>query len=219
MTEPLFVTLLETITPMNCGMTEGGFELLPGRLVQVPPQAGVAVPSSKPLNAFGGGPPLIGLCCDHCEPQKFTAAATDKFARLPTTNMPPEGNWNGAHASPTPSWFESAWSGLKVVGQLSRQSGTPSPSPSVSGTPQPHAPGAVLLGSSGQESLQSAAPSLSPSVSGMPQPHVPGAVLFGSFGQASLQSGVPSWAVSVAGMPRPDTPGVAWFGSLGEGER
>src|ERR1051325_5273034 len=48
-------------------------------------------------------------------------------------------------------------------GQLSCQSGTPSPSESVSVTPQPHTPGAVLFGSFGQPSVQSITPS--PSVS------------------------------------------------------
>src|SRR5512135_2215966 len=36
----------------------------------------------------------------------------------------------GSHASPSPSWSESSWSGLGTVGQLSTASHTPSPSPS-----------------------------------------------------------------------------------------
>ena len=59
--DPLFTTELETITAINCGIVGGGFELLPGPLVQVLPHVGIAVPFSKPLNAFGPDPPLIGL--------------------------------------------------------------------------------------------------------------------------------------------------------------
>src|SRR5438876_714267 len=65
------------------------------------------------------------------------------------------------------------------------QLGVPSPSVSVSGLPQPHTPGAILLGSFGQTSMQLAVPSWSVSVSGLPQPHWPGAILLGSFGPPS----------------------------------
>lgn len=68
--EPLFVIELETIMPMNGGTVAGGLELFPGLLVQVPPQVGVVIPSSNPLNALGAAPPVMGLFCDHCEPQK-----------------------------------------------------------------------------------------------------------------------------------------------------
>ena len=57
---------------MYCGMVAGGFELLPGLLVHVPPHVGAVVPSSKPLKALGPTPPVIGLFFHHCEPQKFT---------------------------------------------------------------------------------------------------------------------------------------------------
>jgi hypothetical protein len=70
MVEPFFCTELETSTAMYCGIVEGGFELFPGLLVHVPPQVDCDVSSSKPLNEFGAEPPLIGLFCDHCEPQK-----------------------------------------------------------------------------------------------------------------------------------------------------
>ena len=70
MTEPFVCIELETITPMYCGIVAGGFELLPGLVVQVLPHVGKSFPFSKPLNAFGADPPLIGLFCDHCEPQK-----------------------------------------------------------------------------------------------------------------------------------------------------
>ena len=59
----------------------------------------------------------------------------------------------------------------------------PSLSPSVSATPQPQMPAAILLGSPAQPSLQSAVASPSASASAMPQPQLPGAVLPGSAGQ------------------------------------
>jgi hypothetical protein len=78
MTEPFFCTELDTMTAIYCGSVAGGLELLPGLLVHVLPQAGsAAVLSSKPLNEFGAEPPLIGLFCDHCEPQKVTVAPPD----------------------------------------------------------------------------------------------------------------------------------------------
>src|SRR2546421_9118471 len=98
---------LETITPMYCGTVAGGFELLPGLLVHVPPHVGVVVPSSNPLKAFGAAPLVIGLFCDHCAPQKVTVAPPVRLARLPTTNSPPAGNWNAVQASPIPSWLVS----------------------------------------------------------------------------------------------------------------
>lgn len=86
MVEPDFVIALETMTAMFVGMVAGGFELLPGRLIQVLPHAGNAVPSSNPLNPFGAEPPLIGLFCDHCEPQKFTLELLDILTKFPITN-------------------------------------------------------------------------------------------------------------------------------------
>jgi hypothetical protein len=52
-----------------------------------------------------------------------------------------------------------------ITGQPSLQFGVTSPSESVSGIPQPHAPGAILLGSFGHRVRQSTVPS--PSVSGL----------------------------------------------------
>eukprot|EP00035_Acanthoeca_spectabilis_P013913 m.262484 g.262484 ORF g.262484 m.262484 type:complete len:335 (-) comp16004_c0_seq12:4410-5414(-) len=92
-------------------------------------------------------------------------------------------------------------------GQASLQSGVPSPSESVSATPQPHAPGAVLLGSLAHASLQSAVPSPSESVSALPQPHWPAAVLDASAGQPSTQSAVPSPSESVSATSQPHSPG------------
>ena len=82
---------------------------------------------------------------------------------------------------PSPSL--SCWSGKPV--QMSWQSGTPSPSESVSGTPQPHTPGSTFSESSSQRSWQSGVPSPSESVSGTPQPQAPGSTLSGSSSQRS----------------------------------
>jgi hypothetical protein len=81
-------------------------------------------------------------------------------------------------------------------GQPSEQSGTPSPSLSVSGCPQPQLPGDVLFGSFGHASTQFAVPSPSLSVSGCPHPQLPGAVLLGSLGHPSHALMVPSWSLS-----------------------
>src|SRR5687768_5000647 len=108
MTDPCFCTELDTVTAMNGGTVAGGSELLPDWLVHVLPHVGLAVPFSKPLNASGARPPLIGLCCCQCEPQKCTVALPARFARSPITNPPPSGNWNGVQISPTPSPSRSA---------------------------------------------------------------------------------------------------------------
>src|SRR6218665_436626 len=50
-----------------------------------------------------------------------------------------------------------------MFGQLSLQFAMPSLSESVSATPQPHTPGAILFGSFGQPSIRSQVPSPSPS--------------------------------------------------------
>src|SRR5262249_14039092 len=81
-------------------------------------------------------------------------------------------------------------------GQASLQSGTPSPSESVSATPQPQMPGEVLAGSFGQPSWQSGVPSPSESMSATPQPHSPRTVLWGSLGQPSRASLTPSPSAS-----------------------
>jgi hypothetical protein len=76
---PFFCTVLVTITAINSGIVAGGFELLPGWLVHVLPHAGGAKLFSKPLNAFGPAPPLIGLFFTHCAPQKYTVAPVVTF--------------------------------------------------------------------------------------------------------------------------------------------
>jgi hypothetical protein len=57
---PDFVIELDAITAMYDGMLAGGPELLPGSLVQAPPQLGkpVVADSAKPLKLAGAAPPL-----------------------------------------------------------------------------------------------------------------------------------------------------------------
>jgi hypothetical protein len=63
---------LDTITPMSEGWLAGGPELLPGLLVQPPPQLWGET-SAKPLKASGAAPPLRALTLAHCAPQNSTA--------------------------------------------------------------------------------------------------------------------------------------------------
>jgi hypothetical protein len=65
---------LVTITGINDGMLLGGAELLPGLLVQAPPQlAGFGlVALAKPLKLAGACPPLNELLSAHCAPQNVT---------------------------------------------------------------------------------------------------------------------------------------------------
>lgn len=60
MVGPDLVIELEAITAMNEGTVAGGFELFPGSVLQVPPQAGgvALVWSAKPLKAAGEDAPL-----------------------------------------------------------------------------------------------------------------------------------------------------------------
>src|SRR5687768_16343300 len=97
---------------------------------------------------------------------------------------------SGSHASGVPSSSQSRRS--SSPGHWSLQSSTVSLSLSVSATPQPQTPGAVLFGSVGQPSKQLGVPSPSLSVSATPQPQAPGAVLFPSAGQPSHASMTPS---------------------------
>lgn len=73
-TEPFFVTELATMTVIYPGIAAGGPELLPGSLVQVPPQvAGLVLGElAKPLKLFGAEPPLKEFDLAHCAPQKVT---------------------------------------------------------------------------------------------------------------------------------------------------
>ena len=72
--DPDFVVELVTMTEINDGMLLGGPELLPGLLVQTPPQRGGfgLVELAKPLKLEGAGPPLSELRFAHCAPQKVT---------------------------------------------------------------------------------------------------------------------------------------------------
>ena len=88
--------------------------------------------------------------------------------------------------SPTPKgpWLLPTMA-IDTAGMFSLQSGVPLESASVSGEPQPQAPGAVLLESFGQASMQLGVPSESLSVSAVSQPQAPGTVLAALFGQLS----------------------------------
>src|SRR6267143_4290587 len=71
MTDPDWVTMLETITPMNVGTLGGGGVELPVSVDQLPPQFGGGSPrklSSNPAKPFielGGVPPLMRLIFAH----------------------------------------------------------------------------------------------------------------------------------------------------------
>ena len=80
--DPDCVIELATMTFMNDGTLLGGPELLPGLLVQAPPQIGGfgLAALAKPLKPAGAGPPLSELRSAHCSPQNVT--------RLPTTALP-----------------------------------------------------------------------------------------------------------------------------------
>ena len=57
---PFFVTEVEMTVPIYVGMESTGGELLPGELVQRPPQTGGLEnsESANPMNADGAAPPL-----------------------------------------------------------------------------------------------------------------------------------------------------------------
>jgi hypothetical protein len=71
---PDFVIELVTMTVINEGTLSGGPELLPGLLVQAPPQRGGfgLAELAKPLKLDGAGPPLNELRFAHCASQKVT---------------------------------------------------------------------------------------------------------------------------------------------------
>jgi hypothetical protein len=82
MVGPDFVIELDTRTVMNGGTLVGGPELLPGLLIQAPPQVGGfgLVEPAKPLKPAGAAPPLSVLKFAHCALQNVT--------RLPITAFP-----------------------------------------------------------------------------------------------------------------------------------
>jgi hypothetical protein len=65
--EPDLVIELDAMTAMNVGTLQGGPELLPGSLVQVPPQVGgnVLVEFANPLKLLGAEPPLSEFSFGH----------------------------------------------------------------------------------------------------------------------------------------------------------
>src|SRR3954467_14613165 len=79
-------------------MVAGGLEVLPGWVFQVPPQVGVGLLVSKPLNAAGAVPPLRGLSLAHWAPQKDTWVPLAVLAS-PVAKSPPVGQAN------TMSWL------------------------------------------------------------------------------------------------------------------
>src|SRR6266550_257774 len=76
----------DTMTAIYEGTLLGGSELLPGSVVQVPPQLGgvVLLWLAKPLKLAGALPPLKEFSFDHCAPQKVTELPTTAF-RSPIT--------------------------------------------------------------------------------------------------------------------------------------
>src|SRR5664279_4763411 len=69
---PFWEIEVETAVPMWAGTDATGEELLPGEVVQVPPQAGGLELglSANPLNEVGALPPVRVLSPDHWAPQK-----------------------------------------------------------------------------------------------------------------------------------------------------
>src|SRR5215468_10733065 len=93
---PCLVTELDTMIAMNAGRGPfGGFELLPGRLVQVWPQAGGVVVrlTANPLKLRGAGPPPGTFFLAHRAPQKVTwvpiAALVSAITKEPRVRKAP----------------------------------------------------------------------------------------------------------------------------------
>jgi hypothetical protein len=85
---PPLVILLDTITLMTLGTSEGGSELLPGPVLHPGPHAGGSeADSANPLNAEGAGPPLSEFDFAHFEPQNVTVFPGAALAS-PITNAP-----------------------------------------------------------------------------------------------------------------------------------
>src|SRR5690242_3157322 len=70
MTGPDFVIWVATITAIMPGTVRGGFELLPGRVVQVWPHQGDRLPFSNPLKLAGGRPLLRRSFFHHWAPHQ-----------------------------------------------------------------------------------------------------------------------------------------------------
>lgn len=86
---PDWVIELEAITSMNCGTVAGGFELLPGPLVQRSPHLGGLLGTlvAKPLKLAGGDPEPRLFSDGHRAPQKVTLRPT-VASWSPITNDP-----------------------------------------------------------------------------------------------------------------------------------
>src|SRR5260370_22071525 len=84
---PVLETRLEAMTAMKDGTLAGGAGLLPGPVVQLPPQlGGVALRLlAKPLKLGGACPLLKEFAFDPCALQKVTQPVP---ARLPPTKEP-----------------------------------------------------------------------------------------------------------------------------------
>src|SRR2546427_7434026 len=87
--EPDLWTEPVTITAISFGTLAGGFELLPGRVVNVPPQVGgfVLVLSANPLKEAGAAPPLSVFCFHHRAPHQVTFVPVRELPS-PITNDP-----------------------------------------------------------------------------------------------------------------------------------
>src|SRR2546425_1897190 len=118
MVAPDLVIELEAITAMKGGTLSGGFELFPGRLVQIPPQVCGAV-SAKPLKALGAGPPLSELTLAHCAPQKVTELPMAAL-RSPITKEPLPRKAKSLIFATKASWPPPGvvWKAPGVVGKL-----------------------------------------------------------------------------------------------------
>src|SRR5215213_4108366 len=86
--EPLWLMDDDTMTAMYDGTDDGGFELLPGCVVQLVSVVEAPGLVSNPLNAAGAAPPLRPLTFHHCAPQYVTGVPTAAFWS-PITKLPP----------------------------------------------------------------------------------------------------------------------------------
>src|SRR5947209_3779943 len=82
---PDLVIVVETTAFTVLWSVDGGFELLPGSVVQVSPQAAGGL-SMKPLKEGGAKPVLRGFSFHHWAPQKATWLPTGRFWP-PITNV------------------------------------------------------------------------------------------------------------------------------------
>ena len=88
--------LLRVDAILRAILRAGGFELLPGSVVQVPPQATLVGVFAKPFIAEGPTPLESELLFAHCAPQKFTdlPIVGAPAERSPITNAPPAADGN-----------------------------------------------------------------------------------------------------------------------------